>query len=100
MSGLAETGSLTGLRTQTFMPWFEKPWDTPNVAHDNPKAKHFHPLILGFADQSARAAFFESRDLQSLSGPLASFASALHACDVSAAMTYVEDGHILPLDVK
>ena len=97
VSGLAETGTLTELRTQTFMPWYEKLWDTPNVAHDNPAGQHFHAsLILGFADQSARSAFFESRDLQSLSGPLASFASAIHAYDVSAALTYVKDGRILP----
>lgn len=97
VSGLAETGSLTELRTQAFMPWYEKLWDTPDVAHDNPKDQHFHAsLILGFADQSARAAFFESPEVKSLSGPLASFASAVHAYDVSAALTYVKDGRILP----
>jgi hypothetical protein len=30
---LAGTGALRGLRTQTFMPWNDKLWDTPNVAH-------------------------------------------------------------------
>ncbi|WP_219816398.1 hypothetical protein [Arthrobacter sp. 4R501] len=96
MSGLAETG-LTELRTQTFMPWYEKLWDTPDVAHDNPKDQHFHAsLILGFADKSARAAFFESPEVKSLSDPLASFASAVHAYDVSAALTYVKDARILP----
>jgi hypothetical protein len=94
---LAGTGSLRELRTQTFMPWYEKLWDTPNVAHDNPADQHFHAsLILGFADQSARAAFFENREVESLSGALVSFASAIHAYDVSAALTYVKDGHILP----
>jgi hypothetical protein len=34
VTGLAGTGTLTELRTQTFMPWYEKLWDTPNVAHD------------------------------------------------------------------
>jgi hypothetical protein len=95
--GVANTSAMTELRTQVFMPWNKKLWDTPNVAHDNPAGQHFHAsLILGFADQSARSAFFESRDLQSLSGPLASFASAIHAYDVSAALTYVKGGHILP----
>jgi hypothetical protein len=32
---LAGTGVLSELRTQTFLPWYEKLWDTPNVAHDN-----------------------------------------------------------------
>lgn len=34
---LAATGVLRELRTQTFMPWNRKLWDTPNVAHDNPR---------------------------------------------------------------
>jgi hypothetical protein len=33
---LIATGTLTELRTQVFLPWNEKTWDTPNVAHDNP----------------------------------------------------------------
>ncbi|MFF4394935.1 hypothetical protein [Streptomyces sp. NPDC001480] len=33
---LAGTGVLNELRTQTFLPWIEKLWDTPDVAHDNP----------------------------------------------------------------
>ena len=94
---LTNTGAMTELRTQVFMPWNEKLWDTPNVAHDNPKDQHCHAsLILGFADQSARAAFFESREVKSLSDPMASFASAVHAYDVSAALTYVKDARTLP----
>ena len=94
---LAYTDALTELRTQVFMPWNEKLWDTPDVAHDNPEDQHFHAsLILGFADKSACAAFFESPEVKSLSDPLASVASAVHAYDVSAALTYVKDGRILP----
>jgi hypothetical protein len=33
---LIKTGTLRELRTQVFMPWIERLWDTPNVAHDNP----------------------------------------------------------------
>ena len=85
------------LRAQTFMPWYEKLWDTPDVAHDNPKDQHFHASLgLGFADRSARAAFFDSPEVKSLSHPLTTFASAVHAYDVSAALTYVKDGRILP----
>ena len=36
------------------MPWNEKLWDTPNVAHDNPRDQRFHAsLLLGFADPAA-----------------------------------------------
>ena len=58
---LANTGVLTELRTQVFMPWNQKLWDTPNVAHDNPTDQRLHAsLILGFADAPTRAAFFDS----------------------------------------
>src|SRR5205085_7431893 len=33
---LVNTGALRELRTQVFLPWIERLWDTPNVAHDNP----------------------------------------------------------------
>ena len=94
---LAGPGALSELRTQAFMPWTKKLWNTPNVAHDNPVDQHFHAsLILGFADPSTRAAFFESREIERLSSTLAPFASAIHAYDVSAALTYVKDGTVLP----
>ena len=94
---LANTGVLTELRTQVFMPWNEKLWDTPNVAHDNPTDQRFHAsLMLGFADAAARAAFFAGEEIATLSDELSEFASAVHAYDVSAALTYVTDGVILP----
>lgn len=94
---LVATGALSELRTQTFMPWNQKLWDTPDVAHDNPADQRFHAsLVAGFADDSARAAFFASRDTERLSRKLAVVASAVHAYDVAAALTYVKDGVILP----
>lgn len=94
---LANTGVMTELRTQVFMPWNEKLWNTPNVAHDNPTDQRFHAsLMLGFADAAARAAFFAGEEITTLSDELPEFASAVHAYDVSAALTYVKDGVILP----
>ena len=96
-SGLASTGVLKELRTQTFLPWIEKLWDTPNVAHDNPADQRFHAsLILGFTDATARAAFFKSPEIESLSDALAPFASAVHAYEASEVLTFVEDGAALP----
>jgi hypothetical protein len=95
--GLAGTGVLRELRTQTFLPWSERLWDTPNVAHDNPADQRFHAsLILGFADAQERAGFLHGREIESLSNALAPLTSAIHAYDVSAALTYVKDGTILP----
>jgi hypothetical protein len=93
---LAATGALKELRTQTFLPWNKKLWDTPNVAHDNPKDQRFHAsVMLGFVDDAAREAFFSTRTIKDLSENLAPLASAIHAYDVAAALTYVRDGHAL-----
>jgi hypothetical protein len=94
---LAGTGVLRELRTQAFLPWIEKLWDTPNVAHDNPADQRFHAsLILGFADAQERVGFFHGRDIESLSNTLARLTSAIHAYDVFAALAFVKDGKILP----
>lgn len=94
---LAGTGVLKELRTQTFLPWIERLWDTPDVAHDNPTDQRFHAsLILGFADPAARAAFFKSPELESLSDALAPYVSAVHAYEASEALTFVRDGAVLP----
>jgi hypothetical protein len=94
---LADIGVLRELRTQTFLPWNKRFWDTPNVAHDNPADQRFHAsLILGFADAHQRAGFFHGHEIETLSNTLAPFTSAIHAYDVSAALKYVKDGTILP----
>ena len=94
---LVGTGVLRELRTQTFLPWNAKLWNTPNVGHDNPADQRFHAsLILGFTDAQERAGFFHGREVESLSNTLAPLTSAIHAYDVSAALTYVKDGTILP----
>jgi len=97
VAALVGTGVLKELRTQTFLPWNGKTWDTPDVAHDNPADQRFHAsLVLGFADPAARTAFFEGTAIVKVSQTLAPVASAIHAYDVSAALTYVKDGEILP----
>ena len=94
---LAKTGVLTELRTQVFMPWNERLWDTPDVAHDNPTDQRFHAsLILGFTDAPARTTFFRSDELAEMSDELSMFASAVHAYEVSEALTYVKGGEVLP----
>jgi hypothetical protein len=94
---LIATGVLEELRTQAFLPWNKRTWDTPHVAHDNPADQRFHAsLVLGFADPAARTAFFQGTQVQQLSPMLAHVASAVHAYDVSATLTYVEGGRILP----
>ena len=94
---LIGTGVLSELRTQAFLPWIEKTWDTPNVAHDNPADQHLHASLgLGFADDAARDDFFAGEHARTLSEILAPHVSAIHAYDVTTALTYVRDSTILP----
>jgi len=94
---LIETGVLRELRTQVFMPWIERLWDTPNVAHDNPTDQRFHAsLMLGFSETNALRVFFESREIATLSRRLPELVSAVHAYQVADALTYVKDGNVLP----
>lgn len=94
---IAASGTLTELRTQAFLPWTEKTWDTPDVAHDNPADQHLHASItLGFADVAAREAFYGSELVGELTAILAPQVSAIHAYDVETTLTFVTDGTILP----
>jgi hypothetical protein len=94
---LVMTGALRELRIQVFMPWIQRVWNTPNVAHDNPNDQRFHAsLILGFTDTEALRASFASGELATLSGKLPEFVSAVHAYEVSEVLTCVKDGKILP----
>jgi hypothetical protein len=94
---LVGTRALRELRTQVFMPWIQRLWDTPNVAHDNPTDQRFHAsVILGFSETDALRAFFGSGEIARLSGKLPEFVSAVHAYEVSEALTYVKDAKILP----
>jgi hypothetical protein len=97
VSSLSATGVLKELRTQTFLPWSQKLWDTPDVAHDNPHDQRFHAsVLLGFTDDAARDAFFAGDTVRHLSEQLTPLASAIHAYDVTAALTYVKDARVLP----
>lgn len=66
------------------------------MAHDNPTDQHLHAsVILGFGDDSARDRFYADHapDLSTL---LAPHVAAIHAYDVTDALTYVKDSQILP----
>ena len=94
---LAGTGALRELRTQVFIPWNRRLWNTPNVAHDNPIDQQFQAsLILGFTDAHGLGAFYGSEQIAALSGQLPKFVSAVHAYEVTEALTYVKGGKILP----
>lgn len=79
------------------MPWNERLWNTPDVAHDNPIDQRFHAsLILGFTNADAPRAYFAGDAVAELSSRLARFVSAVHAYEVSEALTFVKHGRELP----
>lgn len=91
---LASTGVLTELRTQSFLPWVEKLWDTPHVAHDNPTDQHLHASVsLGFVDQAARSAFLASDQVANLSASLSESTSAT-PCGVVRRMYWVRSSSL------
>lgn len=90
---LANTGVLNELRTKVYMPWKQKQWDTPNVAHDNPKEAQFQAsIMLGFADKKAMDDFFNGRAVKQLADKLAVYTSAVHAYEIAQTLTYVKEG--------
>ncbi|MGU3293182.1 strictosidine synthase [Williamsia sp. M5A3_1d] len=92
---LTETGELRELRTQAFTPWVEAFWNTPNVAHDNPKDQRFHAsMILGFADAAARDEFFARPEIAALSADVGAKVSAIHAY-AAQVITYIKHGEVL-----
>ena len=94
---LVGLGSLTELRTQTFLPWSERLWATPHVAHDNPTDQQFHAsVVLGFADDTAREAFFTEGAAGRHTSLIAPSVSAIHAYNVDATLTFVKEGTVLP----
>lgn len=94
-AALIESTPLTELRVTTFLPWSKLLWDTPGVAHDNPRDHQLHAsLILGFPDGGAREAFYA--DAGRLSVLLAPHVEAVHAYDVASTLTFVRGGAILP----
>jgi hypothetical protein len=93
---LHASGGLTELRTQVFMSWNRALWNTPNVAHDNPTDQRFHAsIILGFANPAAMQSFLTGAVPAELGEDLATYASAVHAYDMTA-YRYKRDGILLP----
>ena len=94
---LVKTGALRELRTQVFMPWIET-----TLGHPERRARQPHrPAVPRLADPRLHryqrpAGFFDSGEIATLSGKLPEFISAIHAHEVTEALTYVKDGTVLP----
>lgn len=91
-SQLAKVAGVTEVRSQVYLPWNKATWNTPNVAHDNPKEDHLHAsIIIGFADQEARQEFYNNLAPR-MNVELVNYASALHAYKIDKTLAFVQDG--------
>ncbi len=94
---IAEGATAKELRTQLFTPWQKALWNSPNVQHDNAKNVQFHAsVIVGFVSKQEQTDFFQSDVVRELSEQFATYASAIHAYDVTETLTFVKDGTQLP----
>ncbi|MEW4354331.1 hypothetical protein AB1I63_05450 [Streptococcus pneumoniae] len=92
---LAQISGVTELRTQVYLPWNKATWNTPNVAHDNPKEEQYHALmIIGFSNEEVRKNFYEEIAL-TLNAELVTYVSALHAYKMEETISFVKNGQRL-----
>ena len=83
---------ITEIRSQVYLPWNKATWNTPNVAHDNPKEDHLHAsIMIGFEDQATRENFY-TNIAPHLNAELVKYASALHAYHIDITLPFVLDG--------
>ncbi|MBS4761526.1 hypothetical protein KG089_02240 [Carnobacteriaceae bacterium zg-ZUI252] len=94
---LADLSDVTEVRTQVYMPWHKATWNTPNVAHDNPKKDHLHAsIIVGFANEESRKHFYQNI-APTLNTDIVGYASAVHAYHIDKTLTFVENGQRISL---
>ena len=77
------------------MPWNEA-LDTPNVAHDNPTDRGPRLADPRLRRRIRASGVLRQRRDHDPFGRLSMFASAVHAYEVSEALTYVKEGESLP----
>jgi hypothetical protein len=80
------------LRTQTFLPFSKRLWNTPDVAHDYPANQQFHAaIVLAATDRAPMARLLDQVSAQQ-SPQLRKHCSAIHAYDVEQTYLYRRDG--------
>ncbi len=81
------------VRSQAFLPWRAKMWDTPGVAHDNPPEHQFHGcLILGARDLDDLLRALDSPAMAGTAPEQVRHLAAAHAYEVAATYVYRRDG--------
>ncbi|MFK8242915.1 MULTISPECIES: hypothetical protein [unclassified Facklamia] len=94
---ITEVAGVTEVRTQVYMPWHKATWNTPNVAHDNPKSQQLHAsVIIGFANEEVRENFYQNI-APILNTKIVTYASAVHAYQIEKTLTFVENGKRISL---
>lgn len=91
-AGVRASQGLTEFRSQVYLPWHRLSWNTPNVAHDNPRENRLHAsCILGFESREARERFY-AQEAPKLNGILASRVSGVLAQRIDQTLVFAADG--------
>ena len=82
---------ITEYRTQTYLPWHKITWNTPNVAHDNPKEEHLHAsIIVGFENKEAREKFYKETAVE-INDNIKDLASGIFAYKIEKTIPFVKN---------
>jgi len=92
-SVLAAAPGILELRTQVFLPWIKQLWNSPGVAHDNPKDKRFHAIMVaGAADRETLEKALISPAVMATKEAQSRHCGAIHAYSISNTYVYLRDG--------
>lgn len=88
---ISKAHGISELRSQIYIPWHRLTWNTPNVAHDNPKEQQLHAsFIIGFRNNEAREEFYRTTAGE-LTSYLNQFASSVFTYKVEQTIPFVVD---------
>ena len=70
-------------------------WNTPNVAHDNPKEEHLHAsIIVGFENKEVREKFYKETAVE-INDKIKDLASGIFAYKIEKTIPFVENNKML-----
>ncbi len=88
---ILESDGITELRSQVYLPWNKLTWNTPNVAHDNPKEHQINAsYIIGFENNIAREKFYKEI-APKINKELVDYASSIYAYKEDQTITFVDE---------
>ena len=89
---IRNSAGVTEFRTQNYLPWNKFTWNSPNIAHDNPKSEQIQAsIVIGFENERARKDFYQNI-APKLNEKLVDFAQKIQSYKVEKTLVFVENG--------